>query len=242
AHDLALPNHFNNDQWWSRECNCDPRKWKAVRDRLIQKGFVSVIDGNLWSEMAKQLHEEAVEYSNKQRERAKQRRNKLNSDETQLSGGKNHNENNAPKMPFNTQHSTLSIQHSEREEKSRKKRSSPLPENFIPIDLSDSNREEFEKFKAYHLARDSRFANWSQAWRNWQLKAREFNQQRGVYGQERSVLAACDRVGKRFREQGATGNYVPGSSGPQPLHELTGPGGMDMPVRQDSPNTNPQIE
>src|SRR5262249_32139846 len=84
--------------------------------------------------------------------------------------GENPNENNGGLIP--THHNTSQHITTEREEaRSHRSRSSPLPENFLPIDLSDSNRGEFEKFKSYHLARDSRFANRSLACRNWQTKS-----------------------------------------------------------------------
>jgi hypothetical protein len=102
------------------------------------------------------------------------------------------------------------------EPRSRRKPQTPLPEDFIPANLSDSNGLEFEKFKDHARTHDRRCVDWAAAWRNWERKAAEFNQ-RGTGNDRRSVLAAFDRLGERLKEAGATGDYIPGSSGPEPL-------------------------
>ena len=86
---------------------------------------------------------------------------------------------------------------------SRRKPKTPLPENFLPDDFSDSNRGEFEKFKSHHLAQDSRFANWSQAWRKWQLNAVEFNRERtnGRKDQSSTVISYAQAYDIRSARQ-----------------------------------------
>jgi hypothetical protein len=65
----------------------------------------------------------------------------------------------------------------------------PAPENFeitdkmkswaIKTGLDGINLNlETEKFINYHLAKGTRFKNWTAGWRNWMLKALEFSNQR----------------------------------------------------------------
>lgn len=88
------------------------------------------------------------------------------------------------------------------EKSSRKKPARPLPAD-CPADrdllwargqLEEraphlSPEDQAERFRSYHLARDSRLSDWSQAWRNWIQRAPEFSRgPRGDVG-PRSALA-----------------------------------------------------
>jgi hypothetical protein len=217
------------------QIECRPQWWRRVRAELIAAGKIWVLpDGRLMANRVETVLKEAQNFSETQSKLARK---------GWVSKGKP-NESNAPSMPTQQQpdlhpelerESTRSARSSspkgEFEEggpRSRRKPRTSLPENFLPINLSDSNRGEFEKFKSFHLAPDSRFASWAQAWRNWELRAAEFNQRGSDNGKGRSVLAAADRLIAHFEEAGATGDYIPGSSGPRPLE-------MDFQVRAGHP-------
>lgn len=222
SYDGELP-PILDDKWWARECNCNPRTWRAVRDRLIAKGKLFYKDdGTPMAKRVERTLDEAREFSEVQSKRARigvERR--LNEGRTQVelesNGGKNSSNINDRHPAYTSTSTSTSRVEREGRGNSRKKPSISLPENFLPIDLSDSNRGEFEKFKDHALTHDRRCADWGAAWRNWQRKAAELNQRGNGNGQGRSVLAAFDRLGEQLREAGATGDYIPGTSGPEPL-------------------------
>ncbi len=42
--DLKVP-PSNDDKYWARACNCDPRVWRRLRDSLLAKGKLYLEDG-----------------------------------------------------------------------------------------------------------------------------------------------------------------------------------------------------
>jgi hypothetical protein len=108
-----------------------------------------------------------------------------------------------------------------------------LPFNWMPSD-SDydyacskgwSNEKiaaEAERFRFHFGGNGKAMANWHLVWCKWVTN--DYGSRNGgqnVHGRRHgSVLDACDRLEERFRSLGATGSYVPGSSGPRPLEEL----------------------
>ena len=70
-------------------------------------------------------------------------------------------------------------------------------------------------------------ADWDATLRNWLRRSDRFNKTNGGQANGRrhgSVLDAGERIAAKLKEMGATGDYIPGSSGPQPL-------GVDQPMR-----------
>jgi uncharacterized protein YdaU (DUF1376 family) len=134
SYDGVLPPDVD-DKWWARECNCDPRTWRAVRDRLIAKGKLFYKDDGAL--MAKRVERElghARAFSEVQSRRARvgaESRSRLVQDgaEIGLSGGKNSNKNN-DRAPANTSTSTSTFT------------STLTLEKLAPLAVE----EEFEKF------------------------------------------------------------------------------------------------
>jgi hypothetical protein len=89
-----------DDRWWARECNCNPRTWRAVRDRLIARGRLSYKpDGTLASNTAEEVLKEARKFSERQSKRGRK------GAERRWNGDENPNENNGRGMA-NTLHNT----------------------------------------------------------------------------------------------------------------------------------------
>jgi uncharacterized protein YdaU (DUF1376 family) len=134
SYDGVLPPDVD-DKWWARECNCDPRTWRAVRDRLITKGKLFYKDDGAL--MAKRVERElghARAFSETQSKRARtgaERRSNGRRDESEigLSGGQIPNEN-SERAPANTSISTSTST------------STSTLERLAPLAVE----EEFEKF------------------------------------------------------------------------------------------------
>lgn len=91
-----------------------------------------------------------------------------------------------------------------------------LPEDWRPArELSPYEEERLEDMRLWATAHGVEMANWEaffEIWMRRHTKAKGHGN-----GKSGSVLAAADRLNERFEREGATGDYVPGSSGPQPL-------------------------
>jgi len=73
SYDGTLPPDAN-DKWWSRECNCNPRTWRAIRDRLIAKGKLFYKDdGELMAKRVERTLEESRKFSEVQSSRVQTR-------------------------------------------------------------------------------------------------------------------------------------------------------------------------
>ncbi len=95
----------------------------------------------------------------------------------------------------------------------------PLPPDWQPKG-EQRDVAEADEFRDHALAKDYRYANWDAAYRNFQKSPYNARNKGGQNGQGRrhgSVLDAFDRLGEKLYAQGATDDYIPGSSGPRPL-------------------------
>lgn len=93
----------------------------------------------------------------------------------------------------------------------RRKASRPLPEDWKPkasheafaaengIDLADQSH----RFRGDAIAKDKRYANWDQAFRNWLDKAVEFGQVRASSSTTGSGLLTLDEIERRRAEREA---------------------------------------
>jgi hypothetical protein len=96
--------------------------------------------------------------------------------------------------------------------------SSLFPEGWQPADLAPEQQADFDHFADHARAHARTCADWEAAWRNWHRKSVRMQQQERPNGRRHgSVLDACDRLGERLKQAGASDDYVPGSSGPRPL-------------------------
>ena len=80
---------------------------------------------------------------------------------------------------------------------------------------------EAERFHNHYLANGEARKSWPASWRKWVTSPYQ-NSNAGNGGQTHgrrhgSVLDALDRIGERLKAEGASDDYVPGSSGPRPL-------------------------
>jgi hypothetical protein len=204
---------------------CRPQWWRRVRAELIAAGKIWVLpDGKLMANRVETTLKLVQNFSETQRKRAGLRWEKVRNSTTGAmpidaevdAEGRVERAPSAADAASGEPASSAREEESAKEPRSRRKPQTPLPEDFIPANLSDSNGGEFEKFKDHARTHDRRCADWAAAWRNWERRAAEFNQQRGN-GNGGSVLAAFNRLGERLKEAGATGDYIPGSGGPEPL-------------------------
>jgi hypothetical protein len=101
--------------------------------------------------------------------------------------------------------------------------------------------DEAERFRDYALSNGRRQVDWKASWRRWVMSPYRKNQPQtnGVPHGRRagSVLDAFDRLHEKLKAAGATGDYIPGSSGPIPLEELQRgqSNGLDWPVCPGGP-------
>lgn len=132
---------------------CRPQVWRRVKARLIEKGKVRETGAKLTANrVEKELETAAKLITNMTALRQRQLENQiLNSGDTAR---------------------TTTTTSTSRKKDNRKRPSLPLGD-WMP-ELHSHERKEWEKFKSYHLARDSRFVNWEQAWRGWKQRAIEY--------------------------------------------------------------------
>lgn len=75
---------------------------------------------------------------------------------------------------------------------------------------------ESKRFHNHYLANGERRASWPACWRKWVTSPYQQPQKNGN-GDEKSIVAACDRFIAQNGGMEAAREYVPGSSGPAPL-------------------------
>jgi hypothetical protein len=91
-----------------------------------------------------------------------------------------------------------------------------LPEGWRPArDISAFEEQRLADMHLWAQAHGVEMADWGKFFELWlQKKPPAGRQDNGRAG---SILAAADRLTERFERAGATGDYVPGSAGPEPL-------------------------
>jgi hypothetical protein len=91
-----------------------------------------------------------------------------------------------------------------------------LPEGWRPArELSPFEERRLTEMRLWAKAHGAQMADWGAFFEGWLQKTRPAG--RKDNGRTGSVLAAGDRLIEHFEQQGATGDYVPGTSGPKPL-------------------------
>src|SRR5215470_9214772 len=100
AYDGALPPD-TDDKWWSRECNCNPRTWVAIRDRLVAKGKLFYQNGRLMAKGVQETIEQVGAFSEKQSKRARIGAEcRSNASRMQVEFSEKSNENNEANQPI----------------------------------------------------------------------------------------------------------------------------------------------
>ena len=116
-----------------------------------------------------------------------------------------------------------------------------FPENWFPKAFDPSaDQVLLDGMKDYCLAHNRTYADWEAAARQWKRNQPKFegNGRSNSHGKRAgSVLDAFDRLGEQLKAAGATGDYIPGSSGPEPLKIAADR--MDPPLRPNGPRLIP---
>jgi hypothetical protein len=197
------PHGFVTDELVVKAMACNPRSWRAVKKRLVEKGKIwTTPDGNL---MAKR-----VEWTlNEARMRAERRSNRppsfnKNNDLTK--------QNPQPESRVKKERASLSPK------KAHARRTRSLfPEGWQPAHLPPNQQADFDAFADHARTCARTCADWEAAWRNWHRKSVRMQQQQ-ERPNGRSLLAAIDGAIDFFGGEEAARRYVPGSEGPRPLN------------------------
>src|SRR6516164_5020995 len=77
--------------------------------------------------------------------------------------------------------------------------------------------DEAERFRLHALSSGRRQVDWHASWRKWVMSPYQQQQKGNGNGQSKSVIEAGRRIDAKLKAMGATDDYIPGTSGPEPL-------------------------
>lgn len=185
----------DNERYLAGCMGCSVRKYRSVRDALIEKGKIYLTDDNRISNSRfEKERENDAKFSRKQSENGSKRKDKSAESAEKPNKNNGASEPNANPCASSTSTSTSTVKGKKETDVSKKTatRSKPkteIPDGWFPETtgveyandrgLTDSEMyDEIENFADYHKKHASKMADWSAAWRTWVRKAVEIRQDR----------------------------------------------------------------
>jgi uncharacterized protein YdaU (DUF1376 family) len=184
----------NSDRFWARQCNCNPRTWRRVRNQLMVKGKV-------WWKPDGQLMAKRVEYElNDSRMRAEWSVNanrKRWKNNTKGSPAPESNPHPDSIYDSPSGESYIGATPSAKRPRARRSKSTTAFPEPWPSLIRVEDGDEFQRFKDWALKKDARYADWQAAWRNW--LSSPYRKSNG--GNQRGRRETVAEMGKRLADE-----------------------------------------
>lgn len=225
-------------RWLAGMCGVSLRKWSALRDRLIATGKLIASDGHLTNGRAEREIAEAAEtHRNYAESGAKGGRKRAEN----ASKVKDNLSENGAETQENSDLAQAGLKHNQKLDiitplppkgETRRKPKRPIPPGFPEQPLIDEQQakarsagadidiaNQAERFRNWSVSKDSRYADWPAAWRNWCDRAiREAPRTTIASLSAKPVQPETDRWRRWLREFRQNGHWPTDDAGPRPGH------------------------